>query len=88
MIKVIRPQDMPLQVANDNFDLAITGIDWVTDHLDLFPSSPVQALLDLKLGWVKIVAVVSNDVPANNIYDYQQRRCNEYRSYQSCLGIC
>ncbi|GAJ16501.1 unnamed protein product, partial [marine sediment metagenome] len=23
-IKVIRPQDMPLQVANDNFDLAIT----------------------------------------------------------------
>ena len=72
VIKVIRPQDMPLQVANDNFDLAITGIDWVTDHLDLFPSSPVQALLDLKLGWVKIVAVVSNDVPVNNIYDYQQ----------------
>ena len=77
VIKVIRPQDMPLQVANDNFDLAITGIDWVTDHLDLFPSSPVQALLDLKLGWVKIVAVVSNDVPVNNIYDYQQRRCND-----------
>jgi len=77
VIKVIRPQDMPLQVANDNFDLAITGIDWVTDHLDLFPSSPVQALLDLKLGWVKIVAVVSNDVPVNNIYDYQQHRSSD-----------
>ena len=75
-IKVIRPQDMPLQVANDNFDLAITGIDWVTDHLDLFPSSPVQPLLDLKLGRVRIVAVVSNDVPANNIYDFQQL-CNK-----------
>jgi len=37
VIKVIRPQDMPLQVANDNFDLAITGIDWLTDHLDMFP---------------------------------------------------
>ena len=72
VIKVIRPQDMPLQVANDNFDLAITGIDWVTDHLDLFPSSPVQPLLDLKLGRVKIVAVVGNDLPANNIYNYQQ----------------
>ena len=75
-IKVIRPQDMPLQVANDNFDLAITGIDWLTDHLNWFPSSPVQALLDLKLGWVKIVAVVSNDVPVDNIYDYRQL-CNK-----------
>jgi ATP phosphoribosyltransferase len=72
VIKVIRPQDMPLQVANDNFDLAITGIDWLTDHLDIFPSSPVQALVDFKVSWVKIVAVVGNDVPANNIYDYQQ----------------
>jgi ATP phosphoribosyltransferase len=76
VIKVIRPQDMPLQVANDSFDLAITGIDWVTDHLDAFPSSPVQPLADLKLGWVKIVAVVGNYVPVNNIYDYQQL-CNK-----------
>ena len=72
VIKVIRPQDMPLQVANDNFDLAITGRDWLTDHLNLFPSSPVKELVDLKLGWVKIVAVVSKDVPSDNIYDFQR----------------
>ena len=72
VIKVIRPQDMPLQVANDNFDLAITGIDWLTDHLALFPSSPVQPLLDFKVSRVRIVAVVGNDVPADNIYDYQR----------------
>ncbi len=71
-IKVIRPQDMPLQIANGNFDLAITGKDWLTDHLNLFPSSPVQELLDLKLGWVRIVAVVSKDVEADNIYDLHQ----------------
>ena len=41
-VKVIRPQDMPLQVANGNFDLAITGRDWLTEHLDQFPSSPVR----------------------------------------------
>jgi ATP phosphoribosyltransferase len=70
--KVIRPQDMPLQVANGNFDLAITGHDWVTDHLAAFPASPVRELLDLKLGWVKIVAVICNDVPAENIYDVQK----------------
>ena len=70
--KVIRPQDMPLQVANGNFDLAITGRDWVNDHLNLFPSSPVEELIDLKLGWVRIVAVVSKDIPADNIYDLQR----------------
>jgi ATP phosphoribosyltransferase len=72
VIKVIRPQDMPLQVANDNFDLAITGIDWLTDHLDMFPGSPVQALVDFKVSRVKIVAAVAGDIPADNIYDYRQ----------------
>jgi ATP phosphoribosyltransferase len=64
-ITVIRPQDMPLQVANGNFDLAITGRDWLTDHRHQFPGSPVAEMLDLKYGWVRIVAVVHNDVPVN-----------------------
>ena len=59
MTKVIRPQDMPSQVANGNFDLAITGKDWLKEHLYQFPSSPVKEFLDLKFGAVKIVAVVS-----------------------------
>ena len=71
-IKVIRPQDMPLQVANDNFDLAITGRDWLTEHKYQFPSSPVAELLCLKYGKVKIVAVINKDVPAENINDWQQ----------------
>jgi len=71
-ITVIRPQDMPLQVANGNFDLAITGHDWVTDHKAAFPSSPVVELADLKYGWVKIVAVVCNDVPAANLYELRE----------------
>ncbi len=65
-IKVIRPQDMPLQVANGNFDLAITGRDWLREHLYQFPSSPVKEVLDLKLGKVKIVAVVSQDLSADD----------------------
>jgi ATP phosphoribosyltransferase len=63
-VKVIRPQDMPLQVANGNFDLAITGRDWLADHLYQFPSSPVKELLDLKSGKVRMVAVVSQELPA------------------------
>lgn len=65
-IKVIRPQDMPLQVANGNFDLAVTGKDWLTEHLNQFPASPVVELLDLKFGWVRIVAVVSQDLPVTD----------------------
>ena len=72
MIKVIRPQDMPLQVANGNFDLAITGRDWLTDHLYQFPSSPVAELLDLKFGKVKIVAVVSRELSVDDIYGLRQ----------------
>jgi ATP phosphoribosyltransferase len=72
MIKVIRPQDMPLQVANGNFDLAITGRDWLTEHLYRFPSSPVTELLDLKFGKVKIVAVVSKDLPVADVYSLRQ----------------
>ncbi len=40
-VKVIRPQDMPLQIANGKFDIAVTGKDWVREHLYQFPSSPL-----------------------------------------------
>jgi len=70
--KVIRPQDMPLQVANGNFDLAITGKDWLLDHLCRFPSSPVTELANLGFGEVKVVAVVSQNLPAANIEQLKQ----------------
>ncbi|MDP7469271.1 MAG: ATP phosphoribosyltransferase, partial [Dehalococcoidia bacterium] len=54
--KVIRPQDMPLLVACGNFDVALTGKDWLRDHLCQFPSSPVDQLLELGFGWVRVVA--------------------------------
>jgi ATP phosphoribosyltransferase len=68
-VKVIRPQDMPLQVANENFDLAITGQDWLYDHLYRFPSSPVKEILGLGFGRVRIVAVVSNELPVDSLQD-------------------
>ncbi|MDD4858752.1 MAG: ATP phosphoribosyltransferase [Dehalococcoidales bacterium] len=66
-VKVVRPQDMPLQVANGSFDLAITGRDWVREHLNQFPSSPVKELLNLGFGKVRMVAVVGNEVAANDV---------------------
>lgn len=72
MVKVIRPQDMPLQVANGNFDLAITGKDWLAEHLYQFPSSPVRELLNLKYGKVRIVAVVSQSLSVNSGRDLHE----------------
>jgi len=66
MVKVLRPQDMPLHVANGSFDLAITGRDWLRDHHFRFPSSPVEELLQLGFGKVRIVAVVMQDMPAHD----------------------
>jgi ATP phosphoribosyltransferase len=53
-------------VASGHFDLAITGRDWLTEHLIQFPSSPVQELVDIRLGRVRLVAVVSRDLPADD----------------------
>ncbi len=71
-VKVIRPQDMPLQVANGNFDLAVTGRDWLADHLEQFPSSPVKEYVDLKLRKVRLVAVVHEDMEVNETGDLQR----------------
>lgn len=70
--KVLRPQDMLVQVAGGYFDLAITGRDWVKDHLYQFPASPVKELLDLKFGRVRIVAIVANEVPVKDIKEFQR----------------
>jgi ATP phosphoribosyltransferase len=64
--KVIRPQDMPQQVAIGNFDLAVTGRDVLFDHLVQFPSSPVEEVLDLKRSRYSL-AVIVKDVRADTV---------------------
>jgi ATP phosphoribosyltransferase len=66
-VKVIRPQDMPQQVALGSFDLAITGHDWYLDHTLRFPSSPIRELVDLGGGRYSLVATVSEDVPGDDL---------------------
>lgn len=66
-IKVIRPQDMPGQVALGNFDLAVSGRDLLLDHRAAFPSSPVREVADLHRSRYMLAAVVSEDVPATTI---------------------
>ena len=69
--KVIRPQDMPLHVANGNFDLAVTGQDWLQDHLCQYPRSPVVEALTIRVGGVmNIGAIVAQAVSADTIESF------------------
>ncbi|MEX0750678.1 MAG: ATP phosphoribosyltransferase [Dehalococcoidia bacterium] len=65
-VKVIRPHDMPRHVAIGQFDLAITGRDWLFDHLVQFPSSPVEEVVDLRRSRYGLAAIVK-DVRADSI---------------------
>jgi ATP phosphoribosyltransferase len=65
-VKVIRPQDMPQQVAIGQFDLAVTGRDWLFDHLVQFPSSPVEEVVDLRRSKYGLAAIVK-DVQAETV---------------------
>ena len=66
-VKVLRPQDMPAAVARGQFDLALTGRDWLAAHLASFPSSPVVELADLRRSRYSLGAVVPDALPAANI---------------------
>jgi ATP phosphoribosyltransferase len=66
-VKVIRPQDMPAQVALGNFDLAVTGRDCLLDHQYAFPSTPVSEVADLHRSRYMQAAVVAEDLPAETI---------------------
>jgi len=66
-VKVIRPHDMPQQVALGNFDLALSGRDCLLEHLYRFPASPVAEAVDLGGGQFDLSAVVSQDLPADGL---------------------
>lgn len=68
-IKVIRPQDMPTHVANANFDLAISGTDWLAEHKQRFPESPVMEKLRMGFGKVRIVAA-AHEEQGNTLEDF------------------
>ncbi|MCP4690324.1 MAG: ATP phosphoribosyltransferase [Desulfobacterales bacterium] len=69
--KVIRPQDMPTHVANANFDIGVSGTDWLAEHKQRFPNSPVSNRLGLGFGKVRIVVAVHVD-HGDDIADFRR----------------
>ncbi|MBS7640391.1 MAG: ATP phosphoribosyltransferase [Candidatus Bathyarchaeia archaeon] len=52
-LKILRPQEIPMFVADGLHDIGITGIDWIRET-----RAEVEVLLDLEYGRVKLVLAV------------------------------
>ena len=81
-VRILRPQEIPVYVAEGLFDVGITGRDWVEET-----RSAVESLGELKYSKattypVKVVVAVADDSPARSVADLPQgvRVSTEYPS--------
>jgi ATP phosphoribosyltransferase len=79
-VRILRPQEIPLYVAEGLFDLGITGLDWVHET-----GAKVTSLGELRYSKatsnpVRIVVAVPQDSPARSVADLPQgvRVSSEY----------
>ncbi|MGA0219901.1 MAG: ATP phosphoribosyltransferase [Actinobacteria bacterium] len=68
-VRILRPQEIPVYVAEGLFDLGITGRDWVTET-----SSDVVSLGELRYSKatsepVRVVVAVAGDSPVESVSD-------------------
>ncbi|MEM0482038.1 MAG: ATP phosphoribosyltransferase [Nitrososphaerota archaeon] len=59
-LRILRPQEIPVYIAEGLFDVGVTGRDWVEET-----GADVKILRDLEFGRVKLVFAA----PANNRYE-------------------
>ncbi len=73
-LKILRPQEIPIYVAEGLYDIGITGLDWVQET-----GANVKALLNLEYGNVSLVIAVPKfiNVSSFNEFIYQQFNSNK-----------
>jgi ATP phosphoribosyltransferase len=74
LLKILRPQEIPIYVAEGLYDIGITGLDWVQET-----GANVKALLNLEYGNVSLVIAVPKfiNVSSFNEFIYQQFNSNK-----------
>jgi ATP phosphoribosyltransferase len=92
-VRILRPQEIPMYVAQGLFDLGVTGRDWIEET-----NSEVESLGELRYSKItalpaKIVLAVAESSPVENVEDMQDgvRVSTEYpeltRRYFARHGI-
>ncbi len=73
IVKMLRPQEIPVLVAEGLYDIGITGKDWVGET-----DSNVEPILDLEYGKIKLVVAFPDKYRYKNlddmIADYAQKK--------------
>lgn len=79
-VRILRPQEIPMYVADGLFDIGITGRDWISET-----ESEVHSLGELRYSKVtsnpvRIIVAVPGDSPASSVADLPQgvRVSSEY----------
>ncbi len=66
-MKILRPQEIPVFVAEGLQDLGITGQDWVREN-----RADVEVLQDLEYGKINLIVAVPKSYKTNNISDLME----------------
>jgi ATP phosphoribosyltransferase len=66
-VKMLRPQEIPVFVAEGVQDAGITGEDWIRES-----GVDVETLLDLQYGGVKLVVAAPKNIPSKNFSELCQ----------------
>lgn len=67
-LKILRPQEIPVFVADGSQDLGITGLDWIKET-----KADVEILTDLEYGRVKLVVAVPRMLNVSSLSDLMER---------------
>ena len=63
--KMLRPQEIPLFVAEGLLDVGITGLDWIKET-----GADVEVLLDLQYGYVRLAVAVPKHINHTSFSDF------------------
>jgi ATP phosphoribosyltransferase len=84
-LRVLRPQEIPVYVADGLQDVGITGVDWITET-----RAKVEEVLDLDFGGVKLVAATPKSQPYDTVNDLMEgvwRSGKDFRVSAEYLNI-
>lgn len=73
-LRILRPQEIPVYIAEGLFDLGITGRDWVEET-----GANVKVLRDLEFGRVKLVFAAPADKRFGSVNEFLERNLSEGR---------
>ena len=68
-LKILRPQEIPIYVAEGYYDVGITGLDWVEET-----AAKVEVLKDLEYGRVRLVMAAPITYGYKSLSDLLERR--------------